>query len=178
MKLNEIAEAKQPTPGNVDGSFTIGKVAFDNEKGLGATPNGQNILYRGAVAFIKPSTFRKLALPADRTETGSSIIEKINNGNAIAVPWLDIDVIGDPSNPTEVVVVGHEGRARTDAFKALNGDAYMPVQLQLRGIRAHHLSTEFFDWIEENGLTAEQSTVKVKPAAEKYFWNGEKIQPK
>lgn len=160
-----------PTPGNVDGSFVVDKVRFDNENGMGHTPNSANVAYRGAVAWIKPSVFRSLALAADRSDTSPGMIKKLKAGEAMAAPWLDIDVIGEPNKPTAVKVTGHEGRARADAFKAINGDVPMPVQLQLVGIRARHLSPEFFKWIEENGLTAERSDAKVLPAAEKYFWN-------
>lgn len=165
-----------PTPGNVDGSFVVGDVKFDNENGMGATPNSANVGYRGAVVWMKPSVFRSLALAADRSDTSPGMVKKMKAGAAIAVPWLDIDVIGDPKAPTAVKVTGHEGRARADAFKVINGDIPMPVQLQLLGIRARHLSPEFFKWIEENGLTAEHSDAKVLPAAKKYFWDYQTIE--
>jgi hypothetical protein len=174
MKLEHLFEAA-PSAGNVDTSFTVGDVKFDNEHGMGHTPMSQNVLYRGAVAMMRPSVFRKLATAADRSDTAGDMIKKIKDGESIATPWLDIDIIGDPSSPTEVKVTGHEGRARADAFKAINGDVPMPVQLQLVGIRARHLSPEFFAWIEKNGLTAERSSTKIKPAAQKYFWDGKTI---
>ena len=175
MRLFELLLETAPTADNMDGSYTVGGVKFDNDRGLGSTPIGKNVMYRGAVAFIKPSTFRKLAIESDRSDTATELVQKIQAGVAIATPWLDIDVIGDPSNPDEVKVTGHEGRARTDAFKIINGDVYMPVQLQLIGIRARHLTPEFFKWIEKHGLTAERSSTKIKLAAEKYFWDGQTI---
>jgi hypothetical protein len=169
------AETGEATPGNVDGAFKVGAVAFDNENGLGATPNSANVMYKGAVAWIKPSVFRKLALKADRSDTAKDLEQLLRDGKAIAAPWLDIDIIGEPENPEEVKVTGHEGRARADAFKAINGDVPMPVQLQLVGIRARHLSPEFFKWLEKYGLTAERASAKVKPGATKYFWDGKTV---
>lgn len=176
MKLQHLFESA-PSAGNVDGSFTVGAVKFDNERGMGNTPNSQNVMYKGAVAMMKPSVFRSLATAADRSDTSKGMIAKLEAGESIAAPWLDIDIIGEPENPKEVKVTGHEGRARADAFKALNGDVPMPVQLQLVGLRARHLSPEFFEWIEKNGLTAERSSTKIKPAAQKYFWDGKTITP-
>ena len=176
MLLKELLLIEnEATPGNVDGAFTVGDVKFDNESGMGSTPNSQNVMYRGAVAWMKPSVFRKLALAADRTKDAGKLEQEMRAGKAIAAPWLDIDVIGEPDAPEAVKVSGHEGRARADAFKAINGDVPMPVQLQLIGLRARHLSPEFFKWIEENGLTAERSSTRIKPNATKYFWDGKTV---
>lgn len=169
-------ESVEATPGNVDGAFTVGKVHFDNERGMGSTPNGANVMYRGAVAWIKPSVFRKLAMAAERGKTAASFVELLKNNKSIAVPWLDIDVHGDTSNPEAVKVTGHEGRARADAFRMLNGDIPMPVQLQLVGIRARHLSPEFFAWVDEHGIQAERSSAVVKLDATRYFWDGKEIK--
>jgi hypothetical protein len=170
-----------PSPRNMDGQFNVANVPFDNENGMGSAPISANIIYRGAVAWMKPSTFRKLALDAERGQDARTIEKKIKAGGAIAAPWLDIDIIGEPNNPEQVVVVGHEGRARSDAFVAINGDVPMPVQLQLIGIRARHLSPEFFKWIEEHGLQAQRSDRTgdrgvVKPNATMYYWQDQVIK--
>lgn len=34
------------TPANVDGSYVVGAVNFDNENGMGSTPNTQNVMYK------------------------------------------------------------------------------------------------------------------------------------
>lgn len=182
MKVTELLESTKflpesaPTPGNVDDAFTVGDVRFDNHKGLGNTPMGANVLYKGAVAWIKPSKFRMLAVAADRSDTAADLVKLMKDGKSVAVPWLDIDIIGDdPSNPEKVKVTGHEGRARADAFKTINGDVYMPVQLHPIGLRARHLSPEFFKWIEEHGIVAERSGHVVKPDAKMYYWNGETV---
>lgn len=171
-----LTESNSPTPGNVDGSFNVGEVKFDNERGLGATPMGANILYMGAVAWIKPSTFRKLALKADRDVDAKNIEKLLRDGKAMATPFLIIDVVGEPDAPKKIKVTSHEGRARADAFKAINGDVPMPVQLHPSGLRARHLSPDFFKWIEENGLVAEKSDSVVALNATEYFWNGTRVK--
>ena len=176
ITFKQFLTESAPSPGNVDGSFTVGGVKFDNEKGLGATPMGANILYMGAVAWIKPSVFRKLAMAADRSEDAKKLEALIRDGKPMAAPFLIIRVHGEPDTPTKVTVQSHEGRARADAFKAINGDVPMPVQLHPSGLRARHLSPDFFKWIEENGLVAEKSDSVVALDATEYFWNGTRVK--
>jgi hypothetical protein len=94
---------------------------------------------------------------------------------AIAVPWLELDIIGEPNAPKEVKVIGHEGRARADAFKAINGDIYMPVQLHPAGLRARNLSPEFFAFISKHGLVAERSKQVVKLHAKMFYWDNTEV---
>lgn len=128
-----LEQATAPTPGNVDSSFKVGDVTFDNVNGLGATPSSQNVMYAGAVAWIKPSIFRKLATPAERSDTAKELAAKIKEGSSIACPFLIIDIIEEPDSPEIVKVISHEGRARSEAFQMINGDVYMPVQLHQWG---------------------------------------------
>lgn len=173
LMVEETSSFPEPTPANVDHAFKVGRVNFDNKKGLGATPNSGNILYKGAVAWIKPTTFRALALSADRSEDAQKLAELMKREKPIAAPWLDIEVTQkEDGSIKDVRVTGHEGRARSDAFVMINGNIPMPVQLQLRYIRARDLSQEFFDWIEENGIKAEDSSRRVFPDATEYFWQG------
>lgn len=166
-----------PSPANVDGSFTVGKVNFDNRNGLGATPMGANIAYMGAVAWMKPSVFRKLAIAADRSGTASELEELVESGKPMAAPFLMLRVDGEPEAPENVKVIGHEGRARADVFRNLNGDVPMPVQLHPSQLRARHLSPEFFEYIDEHGIQAEQSEKRVNPEVSIYFWNGQEVTP-
>lgn len=176
ITFKQFLAESSPSPHRMDGSFNVANVAFDNRDGLGSTPIGANIIYRGAVAWIKPSVFRKLALEADRKHDAERLEALMRGGKAIAAPWLDIDVIGEPEDPKAIKVTGHEGRARAEAFKAINGDIPMPVQLQLVGLRARNLSPEFFAWIEKHGLVAEKSETVVRPQAQMYYWNGQEIK--
>lgn len=174
----ELLTEGEATPANVDDSFEVEGVKFDNHNGLGATPNSANIMYRGAVAWIRPSIFRKLALKADRSGDAKALEEKIRAGAAIAVPWLDLEIVGeDFSQPEDVKVAGHEGRARAEAFMAINGDIPMPVQLQLGPLRARHLHRGFFEWINDFGLAAERSSNRVMLNCKRFFWEGREIKP-
>lgn len=163
------------TPANVDGKFRVGKVRFDNVDGLGNTPMGQEISYRGAVAWIKPSTFFKLAAPADRSAKGAEFEELIKKGEALACPFLIITVEGMPAAPQDFRVDGHEGRARMIAIRDLNGDVPTPVQFHFTGLRARHLSKEFLVVLESVGIQAEKSTVHVQPKADRYILDGKSI---
>lgn len=177
LELLLISESA-PSPRNVDDAFNVGNIAFDNREGLGNTPMGKNVAYRGAVAWIKASTFQRLAPPSeDRLADANKFVKLIKNEVKIAAPFLEIDIIEEPEAPQVVKVVGHEGRARVEAIKMIEGDVYIPVQLHPRGLRARHLSPEFFTWIEENGLQAQQSEKIIKPNAKMYYWNGQEIKP-
>ena len=173
--LKQLLEATDPSPHNVDATFTVGRVKFDNESGLGSTPMGQNILYQGAVAWMTPTTFRRLATAADRGDTSTELLKLVKGGKSIACPFLQLDIIGVPKAPELVKVEGHEGRARADVFKELNGDVPMPVQLFPAGLRARHLCPEFFAWLQEHGLQAERSERTVKLGATMYYWDGQVI---
>lgn len=166
-----------PSPNNMEDSFSVGDVTFDNHDGMGSTPNGRNVNYIGATVWIKPSTFRKLAIGADRAGDAKNLEELMRAGKPIATPWLILAVDGEPEDPKKIGVIGHEGRARADAFKAINGDVFMPVQLHPSGLRARHLSPEFFAFIEQHGIQAEQTKTMVKLNAQMYYWQGETIKP-
>lgn len=168
MKLLSIFESA-PEPRRMNSSFNVGDVAFDNKNGLGSTPMGQNVIYLGAVAWLKPSVFRKLATQADRADTTAELVKLMKSGKPIACPFLELDIVGEPDAIEKVKVVGHEGRARADAFKSIAGDVPMPVQLFPRYFRARHLGDDFFQWIEAHGLIAERSTEVVKPRAKLYY---------
>lgn len=163
------------TPANVDGKFRVGKVRFDNVEGMGNTPMGQEILYRGAVAWIRPSIFAQLALAADRSDTALKFVELIPKGAVIAAPFLIISVEGSPEAPSDFRVTGHEGRARMMAIKALNGDSHTPVQFHFVGLRARHITKEFLVVLESVGIMAEGSSRHVKPLTDRYFLDGRAI---
>lgn len=166
-----------PSPQNVNTQFTVGKVNFDNAEGLGNTPLGMNVLYRGAVAWIKPSTFRAIAAAGERGDDSAQLEALMRKGDPIAVPFLELDLVGETDAPENVVCGGHEGRARADAFRAINGGVFMPVQLDFAGLRARHLSPSFFQWLNKHGIVAERSKTLVKLGAERFFWNGQEIKP-
>jgi hypothetical protein len=166
------------TPSNVDDVYTVGKVLFDNEEGLGSTPDNANVAYKGFVLFMKPSEFLKLALPADREEDASAIAKKIEDGHGVGNPCLYVKT-NDPGDlPFDVRVMSHEGRARASAFKKLNGDVEMPVQIFPAHLRARNFNEEWFKDLRKNGITPETNKEKSAPLKiniTKIFWNGKEL---
>ena len=149
-----------PSPANVDGAYTVGKIHFDNAKGLGNTPVGQNVEYMGMVICIKPSDFRKLASPADRGEDAAKLEKLMREGASIAAPFLELQAITHKGKLEFLKVTGHEGRARTDAIIAINGDEPIPVQLFCRGDynRAKYIDKEFIRVLYTEGLIPQQAS--------------------
>jgi len=167
------------SPNDMDGQFTVGDVKFDNRDGLGATPDNASIIYKGVVVMMTPIKFRALALDADRTKDAGNIEKLMRDGKAIGTPTLYCDFPGDIENPGEIKVMSHEGRARADAFKSINGNILMPVQLHFYGgVRARQLSPEFIKNIQSNGILPERgvsgSTRTIIPDGP-YYWNGQTV---
>lgn len=162
-------ETANPTPGDMGGVFRVKGVYFDDERGIGNTPMGQEIQYRGAVAWIRPSVFRQLALRGSRHETVNKLLPLVEAGHAIASPFLILDS-EDYIKPVSIRVKSHEGRARADLFRIINGEIPMPVQLHFVNKRARNLSMELFQWIEDNGLLAEDGVHVIRPNSSYYFW--------
>ncbi len=166
-------------PNDMDDQFTVGDVKFDNKNGLGSTPDNANVMYKGLVVMMTPSKFRSLALAADRSDDASNIEKLMRDGKAIGTPTLYCDFDGDIEEPGEIKVKGHEGRARSDAFRAINGNIPMPVQLHFYGgIRARMLSKDFIKNIAENGLLPERGVSGITKAIipdGPYFWNGQTV---
>lgn len=174
------------SPKEMDGSFTVGRVAFDNQSGLGNTSRGGNVLYEGAVAWIRPTVFRRLATRSDRSDTFDKMLPLVERGQAIAAPFLVLrlpdfeqtqQLKAEDVQGIEPYVMSHEGRARSDVFKALNGDVPMPVQLFFHGFRARHLCEELFDAVEE-GILNEAKTLRIPPRSTCYYWQGRLLRVK
>ena len=149
MKVSQLLESSAITisPSNVDAQYKIGSIQIDNDGGLGNTPMGKNVQYQGFVAFIKPSVFLKLAHKEDRTEDAAKIEKLVKQGQSIASPFIELNGYDpDSIEDTKLRVVGHEGRARMLVISRDVGDIPVPVQFFVRGgIRARHLTPEFFD---------------------------------
>jgi hypothetical protein len=133
-------------------NHNLDEVTIDNVKGLGNVPDNDNVDYLGLRVQMKPSGFLKLAahLPRHQATSVDHIKAHIQQGNAIAAPWLNISIPGqweqgDFSMPAKVR--GHEGRNRMYAVKELEGDN--PIETHLffsGGLRARHIKPE---WIEQ-----------------------------
>lgn len=141
-----------------------GWIVFDNKNGLGNTPNGKNILYRGCMAIMTMETLLDV-LPEMRSREKESfeMLDYIKQGYGIASPFIDIEI--DPYIDKESGVarfVGHEGRARIWAMSKL-GVKEVPVQLQFVGYRARAITDkeEFEYWLNQ-GCKLQRSSRIVK----------------
>ena len=126
------------------------EVNIDSKDGLGATPNNQEIAYKGYKVMMRPSTFLKLALQREHIdpEKMDYIKNWIASGKTIGPAHLDImfpDIWFDDWNPyrdehgpgfdvyLEVApwVYAHEGRHRMDAILQVEGDNPVETHIKL-----------------------------------------------
>ena len=183
MTITRLLSTTGPTPQNVGERFMIGKVLFDNEDGLGATPKGQEVGHSGFQVFMRPRSFLELAFPADRSETAAILIKLHQQGRGFAAPFLDITVNEDEfaaGQPLRVVVIGHEGRARATAFAQLEPDELLPVHVFPLYRKARHLSPEFFAALRETGMVQEKYKKNpymygLRVKLHKIFWMGKTL---
>jgi hypothetical protein len=125
---------------------------IDNVKGIGAVPDNQNVDYLGLKVQMSPSVFLKLAasLKRGKAESADYIKQKLQQGDKIGSPWLQIQVPPewDKNNFKKPArVVGHEGRNRMYAVMELYGNS--PIETHLffsGGIRNRDISQQ---WIKE-----------------------------
>ena len=179
MRLRELFESASITPRNVDSNYIVSNVKIDNTRGMGSTPQGQNVVYQGFVAEIKISNFLKLATYADREEDAKKFADMIKEGKAIASPFLEVSFT-DPDDLNEeaelnFTIKNHEGRARARAIQMIAGDIYFPIQFILRGgVRARHLNEIFFKLLREEYWKTQEGTLINVPVKD-IFWNGQTI---
>lgn len=131
-------ENNGPNLANTESQSQIGKIRFDQEQGLGSTPNNQNVNYKGFTAMMKPSKFNRLAreLHNPREESVKYIREHIEKGGAIGSPFLYVD-------RESRRVTGHEGRHRMRAIQEVQGDIPIPVHIfGANGAQARDFSKE------------------------------------
>lgn len=175
MKLRTLLESS-PSPRNSEGRFNVGNVTFDNEKGLGATPNNANVRYMGAVAWMTPGTFRKLAAYADRSDTAKELGQQLKDGKSIGCPFLQLEVEREGSEIKSVRVVGHEGRARADAVAAANGGEHtIPVHLFPVHLRARDLTQAFWDHVNTVGIIPERQSKPLNPKLTRAFLGDQEL---
>ena len=136
----------------------LNEVNIDNEKGWGEVPLNRSVDYHGLRVLMPPSVFLKLAAPDPHGYSAKDIEQHIKSGGAIASPFLEISIPnewedGDVSKLARIV--GHEGRNRMKAIKAIEGDDPIEVHLFIRGgIRRRHITDE---WIKsmQSGMYSE-----------------------
>lgn len=140
-----------PSPQNTETLSRVGKVTFDQEKGVGQVPLNQNVNYRGFTAMMRPSKFLELASSLEKPNRSSveHIKNSIEEGKGIGSPFLNLDFETGR-------VKGHEGRHRMLAIQEVQGDEPVPVHIFGRGEdRARHLASEDIESFR-NKMTAEE----------------------
>ena len=168
-----------PTGKNYDDAFRIGLIAFDQKRGLGQTPNNQEVDYLGFGMELYPQEFLLLAHHADRSESAAELerqaLDRVPFGSPMLYIKVDMDAL-EKGGRLNAKVTGHEGRARTWAFRMAEGDEYLPVHVILRdGLRARDLSPEFFEALRKEGITAEGGGKPRKVQIGRVFWKGAEL---
>ena len=128
---------------------------IDNRQGLGNVPDNQNVDYLGLRVLMKPTVFLRLAATLYREQASSTdyIKQHLQQGGAIASPWLVIDIPqaweqADFQQPARVT--GHEGRNRMYAVLETDGDE--PIECHLffsHGLRNRHILPSWIDKLNE-----------------------------
>jgi hypothetical protein len=166
---------------NVNDRYRVGRVAFDNEKGMGSTPNGQNVKYLGFVAELRPADFLSFVTKADRSEDAERLEKHIKALAPIAAPQLYVKVnekeFFQDGKPLLVSISQHEGRARMWAIKALDGNEFIPVQFILNGgMRARNLNEKFFEQLRKTGLVPQdKKTGPDRINFGRIWWQGKEV---
>ena len=120
--------------------WTLGPVMFDRVSGIGNTPFGMEIDYRGAIAMMRPSTFLSLVTPPEMGDVYvGKMVSAIAGGKPVAMPQLTLRDDGEGGT----WVCGHEGRSRMRSVAALCGDEEVPVALFVLGRRASWMDDTF-----------------------------------
>ena len=161
---------------NTESAAMVGKVIFDQVNGLGATPNNQNIMYRGFVGMMKPNDFLSFAASADRSEDAASITKLIEQGYGIGSPFLILDIERDKSEKiTGMKIKGHEGRARCVALTKLQPSIDIPVHFLLYGeTRARHVDKQMISLLNTS-IRAEKTESVVANKINSIWLNGKHI---
>lgn len=179
MKIIQADVGAGPiTPSNMGGRYRVGKVLVDNKNGLGGTPNNQEIEYFGFVGFITPNKFFGLAAHSDTMQERGDQIEKAMHEKGIGNPFLSLKTENDQAPWGNIRVDGHEGRARMSVVARLNGaNTPFPIHFFVRQLRARHLSLEFFQLLNKQGVTPERmpDSMLVQAGISRVLWKGQDI---
>ena len=156
-----------PTAGNVEDRFKV----------------GQDVVYLGFAAEMKPADFLNLATIADRSEDAKRFVRFIAERVPFASPFLELaynEKEWEEGKPLRAEIKGHEVRGRMLAFDEVHGSNTMiPVAFILRnGGRARDLSPEFFKALRSNGIVQQDGGKIATPTQiklGKIFWNGQTL---
>lgn len=181
LSKEDFDNLQDPSPANIENCFKVQNVAFDQEKGMGSTPNNRNVKYLGFVMELKPSTFLQLALDADRSDDAKKFVGFIRKHAPLASPTYYVKVNEKEylsGEPLRVAITGHEGRGRMWAIDELNGNTPTPVHIILDGgMRARDLNEKFFEDLRNVGLISEREKTgdPQKIPIGRIFWNGKTL---
>jgi hypothetical protein len=178
--VDEFDALPAPSASNINSCYKVGKVAFDNKHGFGATPNNQEVNYFGFAASMTPSVFLRFAAAGDREDAGVKFTRFIQDHAPMGAPTLYISTNWQEfkeGKPLKVEVIGHEGRGRMIAIQKVNGSMEkIPVHFIPRdGARARHLSPEFFEALRDTGMSPEKSSRVSDAHLGKIYWNGKML---
>jgi hypothetical protein len=121
-------EPAPPNPRNTQLKSQVGKIIFDQEKGLGQVPLNQNVNYRGFTAMMRPSKFLELAADLEKPKQSSLdyIRQSVDEGKGVGSPFLNLDFETGK-------VKSHDGRHRMMVIQEKNGDEPVPVHIFGKG---------------------------------------------
>jgi hypothetical protein len=120
----------------------VTELSFDDQNGIGITPNNKDIDHIGMRVLMRPDDFIRLAqpLPIDDEEE-AKIKAMATSGKKFAPPWLKIEVANewkafDKSPEFRFAkpgrIIEHEGRHRMLAHKLEHGNVPVEVHVVLQ----------------------------------------------
>lgn len=144
----------------------VGRVVYDPYEGLGETPNGTEVDYRGFTVWMTPQSFIKLN--PDRGEESEFLAQHFQQEGDVSIApcWLSAEYADGVWQ-----VNGHEGRGRAMEIGKIQPSELMPVHVfPLGGGRARDLTREMV----LSPIQSEVSSFQVKPSTA--VLNGEIVE--
>ena len=136
----------------------VGRVVYDPYEGVGNTPNGTEVDYRGFTVWMTPQSFIKLNPVRTFFDEGGYLEQyfKSEGDISIAPSWVTAEYIDGVWQ-----VDGHEGRGRAMQVDKIQPNELMPVHVFPRGgLRARDLTKEMV----LSPIQSEVSIFQVKPS--------------
>lgn len=120
-----------------EGIMVMHGIVFDPGAGLGASATIRGEATAGLVVAMRPGVFLELATPLTRPRSSLDWLDAhLRAGRAICPGRLRVWLPGQggSGNPSSPAVVGHDGRHRAMALRAVLGNIELPVRLELPGL--------------------------------------------
>jgi hypothetical protein len=137
-------------------AFVYG-IRYDQEAGYGTTQRNKEAAV-GLTVLMKANTFIELVLPVDNKETLTEEFyrESIEKGDAIASPWIDIELKSNEMKPIwdDAKVRDYEGLNRVKAIRAVRGDVEVLVHLFFPPYKVQDIGKELEGHLS-NGVIAQ-----------------------